>query len=214
MLHTETVEPKTLELLIRLMKDTEFDNFVLVGGTSLALQLGHRISVDIDLFNNESFDSTSLVEHLRENYEFELDYLNKGTIKGESGGVKIDCIAHKYQWLNSPYEKLGIRMAGFEDLAAMKLNVIVGNGTRIKDYIDIAYLSCSISLSEMLNAYQQKYQSNPVIGIKAITYFEDIDFNEPIKMLDKENYDWKKIRKHFELMLKFPAKIFDSIGGK
>ena len=65
MLHTETVAPKTLELLNQLMNDTTFNFFLLVGGTSLSLQLGHRISVDLDLFSNESFDEHKLVEYLR-----------------------------------------------------------------------------------------------------------------------------------------------------
>ena len=49
MLHKETVSPSTLELLTTLMKDSRLKHFVLVGGTSLSLQLGHRISVDLDL---------------------------------------------------------------------------------------------------------------------------------------------------------------------
>lgn len=56
MLHTETVAPKTLELLTKLMNDTTFNHFLLVGGTSLSLQMGHRISIDLDLFSNETFD--------------------------------------------------------------------------------------------------------------------------------------------------------------
>ncbi len=57
MLHTETVAPETLELLSRLMQDSFFNNFVLVGGTAISLHLGHRISVDLDLFSNESLMS-------------------------------------------------------------------------------------------------------------------------------------------------------------
>ena len=211
MLYTETVAPKTLELLTQLMNDSTFDNFVLVGGTSLSLQLGHRISVDLDLFSIETFKENFLIEYLRSNYQFELDFLDIETVKGEIEGVKIDCIAHKYPWLNPPTEINGIRLAGYSDLAAMKLNAITGNGTRIKDFIDIAYLSGKISFNTMLNAFQIKYRSNPVMILKAITYFEDINFIEPIRMLHSENFDWKKIKKQLELMLKFPDKIFESL---
>lgn len=212
MLHTETVAPATLELLKQLMNDAVFANFVLVGGTSLSLQLGHRISVDLDLFTNETFNETDLAEFLRLKYSFELDFLDKETIKGEIAGIKIDCIAHKYPWLNTAIIADNIRLAGFEDIAAMKLNAIVGNGTRIKDFIDLAYLSFTLSLNGMLNAYQKKYQSNAVLALKAISYFEDININEPISMLDKNSYDWKKIKKHINLMIKFPDKIFKAIG--
>lgn len=211
MLHTETVAPKTLEILTQIMLDSNFSKFVLVGGTSLSLQLGHRISVDLDLFSNETFNENSFVEYLRDNYQFELDFLDKETVKGEIEGVQIDCIAHKYPWLSVPVEMNGIRLAGYEDLAAMKLNAIVGNGTRIKDYIDIAYISTKISLNQMLVAYQTKYTSNGVMVLKAIAYFDDINFVEPISMLDATNFDWRKIRKHLLLMIKHPDKVFDKI---
>jgi len=211
MLYTQTVAPKTLELISKLMTDTAFNHFILVGGTSLALQIGHRISIDLDLFCNETFDENKLVEYLRTQYKFELDFIDKETVKGEIDGIKIDCISHKYPWLNSPITINGIRLAGYEDLAAMKLNAIVGNGTRIKDYIDIAYLSYKITLNEMLNAYQTKYASNGVMVLKAIAYFDDINFDEPISMFDKTNFDWRKIKKHLLLMIKSPDKIFDKI---
>jgi hypothetical protein len=212
MLHTETVAPKTLELLSQLMHDTTFDRFLLVGGTSLSLQVGHRISVDLDLFTNESFDENKLTEYLRREYQFELDFIDKETVKGEIEGVKIDCVAHKYPWLKNPTEINGIRLAGYEDLAAMKLNAIVGSGTRIKDYIDIAFISTQMTLNQMLNAYQTKYTSNGVMVLKAIVYFDDINFDEPISMLKATNFYWKKIRKHLLLMIKYPDKIFDKIA--
>ena len=50
MLHTETVEPSTLDLLKRLQRLPDLANTRLVGGTALALHLGHRKSVDLDMF--------------------------------------------------------------------------------------------------------------------------------------------------------------------
>ena len=58
------------------------------------------------------------------------DFIDKETVKGEIEGIKVDCIAHKYPWLKNPIEINGIRLAEYEDLAAMKLNAIVGNGTQ------------------------------------------------------------------------------------
>jgi len=193
------------------MNDTTFNHFLLVGGTSLSLQIGHRISIDLDLFTNDTFEEHKLADYLRKQYHFELDFIDKETVKGEIDGIKIDCIAHKYPWLKKPNEINGIRLAGYEDLAAMKLNAIVGNRTRIKDYIDIAYISSKITLNEMINAYQTKYTSNGVMVLKAIAYFDDIHFDEPISMQDASNFDWKKIRKHLLLMIKYPDKIFDKI---
>src|SRR4051812_43500914 len=60
MLHYETVSPSTLKLLKRLMLIPELSIFRLVGGTSLSLQLGHRISVDLDFFTDKYFDLDEL----------------------------------------------------------------------------------------------------------------------------------------------------------
>lgn len=212
MLYTETVAPKTLELLRSLMHDPVFSQFNLVGGTSISLQMGHRVSIDLDLFSNASFNEQKLTEHLRQNYGYELDFIEKETVKGEIDGVKIDCIAHKYPWLKEPIIINGIRLATCNDLAAMKLNAIVGNGTRLKDFIDIAYLSKKMSLNDMISAYQTKYTSNGVMVLKALAYFDDINFKEPINMLDSHNkFDWKPIKKHLLLMIKHSNQIFEKI---
>jgi hypothetical protein len=213
MLYTQTVAPNTLELLTKLMNDATFDQFLLVGGTSLALQIGHRISIDLDLFCNQTFDEQKLADYLRREYHLELDFIDKETVKGEIEGIKVDCIAHKYPWISTPINLSGIRLAGQEDLAAMKLNAIVGNGTRIKDYVDIAYLSSKITFNEMINAYQTKYASNGIMVLKAIAYFEDVNFKEPITMLNASNFEWEKIRRHLLLMIENPDKIFDTIAG-
>jgi hypothetical protein len=70
MLHTETVSILVLDLIRNLQKDPVFEAFHLVGGTALALQIGHRTSIDIDFFSRESFDAGSITEHLEKEYAF------------------------------------------------------------------------------------------------------------------------------------------------
>lgn len=77
MLHKATIDNTTLELLIKLMDDEVLKNFVLVGDTALALQLGHRVSVDIDLFSSTSFNENELADYLRTEYQFKLDFISK-----------------------------------------------------------------------------------------------------------------------------------------
>lgn len=95
------------------------------------------------------------------------------------------------------------------DIAAMKLNTISGNGTILKDFIDIAMLSNKISLNTMLFAYEQKYKSNPIMPLKGLLYYEDINFNEPIIMTENNSFKWKNIEKRLKLVHKFPDKIFE-----
>lgn len=211
MLHKETVSTVTWDLLIRMMQDDILSQFILVGGTSLALQLGHRLSVDIDLFSAEPFDEGQLSEYLQKNYGLELDFMDRHTVKGEIQGIQIDCIAHQYPWVADPTTEESVRLASIPDIAAMKLNAVSGNGTRIKDFIDIAYMSSLMSFQEMLDAYMQKYHANPVIPIKALTFWEDIRFDEPVKMMDTSTFQWKMIASRLTQMQANPKKKFGRI---
>jgi len=91
----------------------------------------------------------------------------------------------------------------------MKLNAVVGNGTRLKDFIDIAYLSSALALSEMIKAYEEKYNSrNPAMVIKALDYHHDINFKERIEMT-RASYNWKDIKKRLNQMTLNPGKLFN-----
>ncbi|MCX6307783.1 MAG: nucleotidyl transferase AbiEii/AbiGii toxin family protein [Bacteroidia bacterium] len=208
MLQKNTVSAATLELLNRIMTDEFFSEFILVGGTALALQLGHRKSIDVDLFCVNYFDEQLLLDHLRIQYSFELEYSAKSTLKGEIGGVKVDCLAHPYPWLQEPMCEGSIRLSGFKDLAAMKLNVVAVNGTRLKDFIDLAYLSSTLTLSNMLEAYLKKYNSSTMVPLKALTFFNDINYQEPIIMMEKSKFTWKTIEKRLLEMQRKPDQLF------
>lgn len=82
MLHKETVTAGTLDLIHRLMDDAHLQQFYVVGGTALALMLGHRISIDIDLFTDKEFDTAQMVKYLSANYETELKSTGKNSITG------------------------------------------------------------------------------------------------------------------------------------
>ena len=202
MLHTETIAPTTLELLKKIMRDENLPSFLLVDGTSLALQIGHRISADLDLFTNSPFDETAVNDHFWQHYGLITDFMAKKTMKGEIDGVQIDCIAHEYPWIRPFVEENGVRLASMEDICAMKLNAIAGNGTRIKDFVDVAYLSTRFSLNQMLDFYEEKYHSNPLAPMKAITFFNDVNQLEPVRMVGGKKLKWKAIEKRLVEMEK------------
>ena len=212
MLQKQTVDAGTLELLIALIGDEQLKDFILVGGTALALQIGHRKSIDLDFFSENTFNENELSEYLETSKQFKLDFISKNTIKGEINGVKIDLIKHGYLLVNSPFVFEGIRMATIEDIAAMKLNAIIGNGTRLKDFVDIAYSSSHICLTEMLEAFDKKYQvRNPVMAVKALSYFQDINYKEPIQLLHGK-LTWPIIEERLTKMIEFPLKVFPAIS--
>ena len=207
MLQEQTLKASTLELLKTLMADDELNGFYLVGGTALALQIGHRISIDLDLFTDTDFDNAQLREYLENNYGFRAGYMARSTVKGEISGVKIDCIAHKYKWIDT-FTDGGIRLAGLKDICAMKLNSIAGNGTRIKDFVDLAFLTEHYSLRQMLGFFEEKYNANPVMILKAITFFDEIDYNEPVKMCNVKKLNLKKIEKRLQEAARYIDKKF------
>lgn len=189
------------------MFDSVLKDFYLVGGTALALQIGHRISIDLDLFSTAAFDNVQMREYLESEYGFRADYMAANTLKGSISDVKIDCIMHKYKWLDT-FVDSGIRLAGLKDICAMKLNSIAGNGTRIKDFIDLAYLSEHYSLRQMLDFFQEKYNANTVMVLKAVTFFDEINYNEPLKLCNGKKLNWKKIEKRLLEMSKYMDKKF------
>lgn len=188
MLHKESVNRATLELIRQLQSDPVFEDFILVGGTALSLQLGHRLSVDIDFFTRKEFDSQEMLEYLEHKYGFQEQYRHSNTLKGIINGVFVDLLRHDYKYIADHFHMEGIKLASKQDIAAMKVNAITGNGTRIKDFVDIYFLLKEFSFSEIIGFYKIKYDSrNDFHAIKSLTYFDDIIEKEwPIMILEKE----------------------------
>jgi hypothetical protein len=195
MLHTETVEQSTLELLVQLQKQEYLSGFHLVGGTALALKMGHRKSIDINLFSDFSFDVGSLLENLSADFSFNLFFSAKNTIKGNIDKVQLDILAHRYPLINAPTTINNISMLSTEDIIAMKLNAISTSGQRIKDFIDIYFLLDFYSIEEMLSFYKKKYsQYNEVIVLKSIIWFEDVELSEWPVLLKNPNLTWSEVK--------------------
>ena len=211
MLQTATVEKGTYELLKKLMKDGFLSDFLLAGGTNLALQMGHRRSIDLDLFSYQSFETQELEKHLHENYNFVTRRaFEANTVLGYIGDIKIDIVAHIYPLFNPPLIEDEIRFYSLQDIACMKLLAISDNGTRLKDFVDIAYLSTRMSLIEMLTCYQKKYnRPNFYHAVKGLSYFDDINFDTTIDLATPP-FDWKKIEKRIRTMIKYENRVFET----
>lgn len=192
MLHFNTIGPQTLELLKKLQSVTEFNNLRLVGGTALALQIGHRISIDIDLFGQLNIDETFFYQHFREIgtvvHLKKSQNINIFTINN----IKVDIVNYPYPWLECAIISNNITMAGKPDIAAMKLAAITGRGTK-KDFIDLYFLLKYFTLAEMLTFYKQKYpDGSEFLVLRSLSYFIDADENEQPNML--EPIDWQHVK--------------------
>jgi len=203
MLYTKTVDTNTLELLKELQAKPYLKGFFLAGGTALALRIGHRKSVDLDLFSDFSFDVLYMQENLSYDFDFELYYSANNTIKGSINGVKVDVLSHRYPVVDKPFVEEGIKIYSLPDIIAMKLNAIAGNGQRVKDFIDIYFLLKQFNIAQMVNFYKNKYsQYNEVIVLKSLVYFEDVDVTEWPVMIKEPKLKWEKIKRVLEQSVK------------
>jgi len=179
MLHYETIIPETHSLLEKLSTLPVLEDARLVGGTALALQLGHRTSVDLDFFGRINADSEDLRDILREVGRVEVASVSKNINIFWINGVKVDMVNYPYPWLDLPIVEDGVRLASLNDIAAMKISAIVNRGTK-KDFIDLYTLLQHFALDEILDMYSRKYSDGSLfIVMKSLTYFDDAE-TEPM----------------------------------
>ncbi|MCK5528227.1 MAG: nucleotidyl transferase AbiEii/AbiGii toxin family protein [Kiritimatiellae bacterium] len=192
MLCYKTVSPPLIELLQNLMKEDLLKPFILVGGTSLALRLGHRISSDIDLFSVKSFDVDHITQLLRKEYMIQALETAENTIRGSINDIKIDIISHRYPMIEPPVCIDGLRLASLKDIAAMKLNAITNRGSK-KDFTDYAELLDHFSHDEMLSFFAEKYTDANIWAVeKSLSYFDDADPEPPTHNLKEYNWEMTK----------------------
>lgn len=176
MLSYHAVTSHTLELLNRLSSELASTDLRLVGGTALALQYGHRNSVDLDFFGTLDDEVLNLHEVLNSIGRYEVIKETAHIRVYILEGVKIDFVDYsQYPWIDAPVMEDGLRLASPRDIAAMKINAIEGRGSR-KDFIDIYFLLQHYSLNEILGFYQQKYPNYSIFrALKSLSFFADAE---------------------------------------
>lgn len=204
MLHYRTVYSETLELLKMLMQNPHLHQFYLVGGTALALQLGHRISIDLDFFTNEDFNTADIVENLRNDFELQLMMqkeinslsINARALNSQNEFIKIDFIKYPYPLIASLLEVDAIRLLSPNDIIPMKLSAIANRGAK-KDFYDIYELLKYFPLETMLQLFSKKYPDIAHFHIlKSLVYFDDAeDQFDPVSLNETE---WQLVKSSIE----------------
>lgn len=200
MLHRKAVNTELLELLNELMTHEMFNNFLLVGGTGLALQIGHRHSIDLDLFGKSELDEYEFTAFLNNLGRVQVLKKSKNILIYSVNGIKVDFVNYNYPWLKTPLVSENIRIASREDIGAMKLNAISGRGSK-KDFIDLFYLLQDFSLQELMKFFKDKYHDgSEFLVLKSLTYFEDADQDEMPKM--SKTINWEEIKSELRKKIK------------
>ncbi len=195
MLQLQTILPDTLELLKKLSSQPEMQGMRLVGGTSLALQYGHRQSVDLDFFGKVSVPQEDIIAMVARIGNYTVLNQTNLILQMVVSGIKVDIIDYgRYEWLDNPIVEEGITLASPKDIAALKINAIEGRGSR-KDFIDIYMLLMHYTLEELLNFYSQKYPNYSIFrALLSLSYFDDAETEAMPKMFIPATWDEIKSR--------------------
>jgi predicted nucleotidyltransferase component of viral defense system len=182
MLHYETVLPGTFTLLKALSKLDSFQKFSLVGGTALSLRYGHRHSEDLDFFSNENFDRQLIIEELIKIYNNQFIHQETGFKKSlfcSIKDVKVDVVYYPHPLIRPLINEDDIIFYSDEDIAAMKIQAILGRGKK-KDFWDLALLLEKHGLANIIDWHTEKFPNQMLlISIpQTITYFDDAE-NSP-----------------------------------
>lgn len=195
---TKTLFPDTLRAIQLVSDIPEIKKAYLAGRTALALQIGHRISVDLDFFTVHEFNETELSSKLATLPGFIQDGTAKWTVWGKVGQIKFSMFYYKYPLIEKTVMFEGIKLASLADIAAMKIHALEDRGTR-RDFIDVYFLSKKYTLDEMLDFYQKKYavlEDHLYSILRALDYFEDAEQEHQMPQM-LININWEEVKEHF-----------------
>lgn len=200
--HTETLPRKTKKALdfLAYQKWMGNTNWYLAGGTALALQSGHRKSIDLDFFTeSREFDNNSLLKKFPKD-DWKANVNKKSTIYGELFGSKISFIAYPFFLPKQNFLKYGfVNVLDKTDVAVMKI-VAVSQRGRKRDFFDLYWCANNIGpIEQIIRRLPTQY---PSVAhdyhhiLKSMVYFEDAESDpNPEIYFDA---DWKKVKKFFE----------------
>ncbi|MBU1085860.1 MAG: nucleotidyl transferase AbiEii/AbiGii toxin family protein [Candidatus Beckwithbacteria bacterium] len=193
---------------IKLLGQSKLVDFAyLAGGTAVALRLGHRQSVDLDFFTKHQFSEEAILADLGKTGEFIKDQVAWQTIMGSFCKVKFSLFFYEYKILSEADDFLGVKIAGLEDLAPMKLHAIEDRGSK-RDFVDLFWICKEIELVKIFDLYQQKYgnlEDRKYHILRSLNYFEDAE-SDTVKLQLKKPVDWEEVKEFFVKEVKQLAK--------
>jgi hypothetical protein len=211
MLQKETVLENLYDTIKELQRDKIFKDFILAGGTALALQIGHRKSDDIDLFTLRPILYDRLKLFLDKTYMDKIRYTKEDSesdfLFSFINNQKVDFLCYKQIYIEQPKTIDGIKIIGLQDIAALKLEAIAGKRNKAKDYADIYYLFNYFSLEQMFDFYKIKYAKNDIRNVrKALLLFDKVNekswdqikYTKPISGREIKDTIRKKAEEYFE----------------
>lgn len=197
--HLNVLNKKRREILKKLQFLGNYRMY-LAGGTALALQIGHRSSIDFDFYTRNNFQKGELLKAFKENLkEEEIKVIRDqdDTFEISIGGVHASFFYYPYKLLRQPLSIEGVSVVRSEDIAAMKLVAISQRGKR-RDFFDMYYLISDFSLDKIIELTQEKFPEFDVYnGLRGMVFFNDADQDAEIKRIKVFDFklSWRKVKK-------------------
>lgn len=192
MLQSAAVYPSTLDILKKIMDETTFDQFNLVGGTALALQIGHRISIDLDLFTHEEYSAEAILEGLHQIGKVDIIIDKPPFLQVNIDNLKLDFLKFPYNFVRHHQIIEGVRLVSIEHIAIMKLLAIARRGAK-KDFFDLYFILQQYTLKEVISFFEKTLSHIDLFHIlKSLTYFDDAENDaDPIMI---KSATWKAVK--------------------
>lgn len=181
--------------------------FYLAGGTALALHFGHRRSKDLDFYTKKSFNGTEIIKKFRKNFgqETKRPQRAENTLWLKIKETDLSFFKYPYKLIRPLVSYFSVDIASLEDVAAMKLEAIIGRGTK-RDFVDIYYLIKNYGLKRILRFAQEKYKEtfNEMNYLYALLYFKDAETSQKDRkrIFLYEDLDWPEIKRYIEKEVK------------
>lgn len=194
-MHVEILDARSRKLLPKFSFLNRY-GFYLAGGTALALQIGHRTSLDFDFYTKDDFNPDVLLRELETKFE-EVVLLQKdeGTLIVTVDKVAASFFRYPYQLLKPLRKTEGVKLASKADIAAMKILAVTGRGTE-RDFVDLYFLLREFSLDKILQFTKKKYpQFNIYVGLRSLTYFADAEKRQARKLRMLHPVSWNEVKK-------------------
>jgi predicted nucleotidyltransferase component of viral defense system len=201
--HWEALTAETQDAFHLVSRLPFIQRFYLAGGTGLALHLGHRFSVDLDLFSPDNNavgpDQRAVLRDSFEDPSLAITYDKDMTFVANWRGVGLSFFCLSLYPLVEPRWLLdGVPIASLAEIGAMKLAAIIDRGTR-KDLVDLYYILQSVSLDNLFQVAAAKYarvRTFAISATRALAYFEDAEALPMPQMLDRTS--WTKMKRFLE----------------
>jgi hypothetical protein len=195
-MHPRVLGTDAWQVVGSLRKAGILTDWTLAGGTGLALQIGHRVSVDLDFFRARSFEPDALVDRLRDLGSLRILGRARDTLHVAFEEVRLSFLGLRDPLLFSGTEYRGLTLADPRDIAVMKLVAIGGRGSR-KDFVDLFfYLEAGAELGDVFDLARRRFSGieyDEYHLLKSLVYFEDAE-TEPMPRMLREA-DWADVKR-------------------